>query len=183
MKTKTDFQIAKESYLEQVKEARDEITLTWYVPGRSKREYDKKVEEIYEVLNEFKVKFTDLGVDRDGKVTLVVQSMRDVETVENEMGFDPEFVDFREGEIEIAEGAQKKKRQVNERRGSGPLSAKQVSKRADTLSKNISEFENILKQSKPEGISSKDYNKAISDMRSSYIDLMDAIDKGEGMMK
>ena len=76
-----------------------------------------------------------------------------------------------------------KEQQVNERRGSGPLSAKQVSRRADTLSKNISEFENMLKQSKPEGVSSKDYNKAISDMRSSYIDLMDAIDKVEGMLK
>jgi len=130
MKTKTDFQIAKESYLEQVKEARRGITLTWYVPGVSKREYDKKVEEIYEVLNDFKVRFTDLGVDREGKVTLVVQSMRDVETVENEMGFDPEFVDFREGDIEIAEGAQKKKRQVNEVR---TMSARDLGKKIDSL--------------------------------------------------
>ena len=84
------------------------------------------------------------------------------------------------------EGALQKEaeeRQVNERRGSGPLSARQVSRRADTLSKNISEFENMLKQSKPEGVSSRDYDKAVSDMRSSYLDLMDAIEKVEGMLE
>ena len=89
-----------------------------------------------------------------------------------------EFQTVKEAYLE-----QVKEQQVNERRGSKAFSPKQISKRADTLSKNISEFENMLKQSKPEGISSKDYNKAISDMRSSYIDLMDAIDKVEGMLK
>ena len=72
---------------------------------------------------------------------------------------------------------------INERRGSGPLSPRQISRRAETLSKNISKFENMLKQSKPEGVSSRDYDKAISDMRLAYIDLMDAIDMIEGMMK
>lgn len=85
------------------------------------------------------------------------------------------------GESADKKGAEE--RQVNERRGSGPLSARQVSRRADTLSKNISEFENMLKQSKPEGVSSRDYDKAVSDMRSSYLDLMDAIEKVEGMLE
>lgn len=73
--------------------------------------------------------------------------------------------------------------QLDEQRGSGPLSAKQVARRADTLSKKISEFENMLKQSKPEGVSNRAYDKLMSDMRSSYIDLMDAIRMLEGMLK
>ena len=85
------------------------------------------------------------------------------------------------GESADKKGAEES--QVNERRGSGPLSPRQISRRAETLSKNISEFENMLKQSKPEGVSSRAYDKAISDMRLAYIDLMDAIDMIEGMMK
>lgn len=88
------------------------------------------------------------------------------------------------GESTDKKGAEE--RQVNERRGSGPLSARQVSRRADTLSKNISEFENMLKQSanaRGQEVSLNDYSKAISDMRSSYLDLMDAIEKVEGMLK
>ena len=235
MSSHKEIKSTSEAYLKKVKESRGRITLTWYLPLGSKREYDKKVDELYRVLNDdFKVRIAELGVDQEGKVTLVVWSSRDVETVENEIGSDPEFVDFREGDIEIYEDTQNKRRrvdegramsardfskridsiedahqeiksiseayrsmisgesadkkgaeesQVNERRGSGPLSARQVSRRADTLSKNISEFENMLKQSKPEGVSSRDYDKAVSDMRSSYLDLMDAIEKVEGMLE
>ena len=60
--------------------------------------------------------------------------------------------------------------------------AKQIAKRADTLSKNISQFENMLKQSKPKG-AGRDYDKAVDEMRSAYITLMDKIDAIEGMMK
>lgn len=60
--------------------------------------------------------------------------------------------------------------------------AKQIAQRADTLSKNISQFENMLKQSKPRG-AGREYDKAVEEMRSAYITLMDAIDKVEGMLK
>jgi hypothetical protein len=60
--------------------------------------------------------------------------------------------------------------------------AKQISRRADTLSKNISNFEDMLKQSRPKG-ASKDYDKAIKEFRDAYLDLTDAITKIEGMMK
>jgi len=92
-----------------------------------------------------------------------------------------EFQTVKEAYLE-----QVKEQQVNERRGSKAFSPKQISKRADTLSKNISEFENMLKQStnaRGQEVSLSDYMKAISDMRSSYLDLMDAIDKVEGMLK
>jgi len=68
--------------------------------------------------------------------------------------------------------------QIDER----ALTAKQMNKRADTLSKKITEFENMLKQSRPKG-ASKDYDKAIKEYRDAYLDLMDAVDKVEGMMK
>ena len=60
--------------------------------------------------------------------------------------------------------------------------AKQIAKRADTLSKNINDFEKMLKSSKPKG-AGRDYDKAVDEMRSAYITLMDKIDAIEGMMK
>ena len=153
------------------------MTMTWQVPGRSKRDFDSKAEEIYDILTNFGVDVINFGVDRKGKATLVVQSIRDVETVENELSFEDDLV--KDGEIELDEGTKAKK---GEQLDEAAKTAKQIAKRADTLSKNINDFEKMLKQSKPKG-AGRDYDKAVDEMRSAYITLMDKIDAIEGMMK
>ena len=60
--------------------------------------------------------------------------------------------------------------------------ANQIAKRADTLSKNINEFEKMLKSSKPQG-AGRDYDRAVDEFRDAYISLTDAIAKVEGMMQ
>ena len=141
MSSHKEIKSTSEAYLKKVKESRGRITLTWYLPLGSKREYDKKVDELYRVLNDdFKVRIAELGVDQEGKVTLVVWSSRDVETVENEIGSDPEFVDFREGDIEIYEDTQNKRRRVDEGRA---MSARDFSKRIDSIEDAHQEIKSI----------------------------------------
>jgi len=171
-----DIKAISETYVSMLKEARGE-KMTWQVPGRSKRDFDRKAKEIMSMLDSFGVNVIDFGVDRKGKATLVVKSIEDVETVENELSFEDEYVE--DGEIELDEGTKAKK---GEQLDEAAKTAKQIAKRADTLSKNISQFENMLKQSKPKG-AGRDYDKAVDEMRSAYITLMDKIDAIEGMMK
>ena len=171
-----DIKALSETYISMINEARGE-KMTWQVPGRSKRDFDSKAEEIMDILYNFGVDVIDFGVDRKGKATLVVQSIRDVETVENELSFEDDLV--KDGEIELDEGTKAKK---GEQLDEAARTAKQIAKRADTLSKNINDFEKMLKSSKPKG-AGRDYDKAVDEMRSAYITLMDKIDAIEGMMK
>lgn len=72
--------------------------------------------------------------------------------------------------------------ETNEQLDEAAKTAKQIAKRADTLSKNINDFEKMLKGSKPQG-AGRDYDKAVDEFRNAYISLVDAIDKIEGMMQ
>lgn len=95
-----DIKKISETYISMLKEARGE-TLTWQVPGRSKSDFDKKAKTIYDILNNFGVDIIDFGVDRKGKATLVVKSISDVETVENELSFEDDLV--LDGEMDLKE--------------------------------------------------------------------------------
>jgi len=92
------------------------------------------------------------------------------------------FSDMKSAEAYLKKNFDKLREEAEEQINEAAKTAKQISKRADTLSKNISDFENMLKQSKPKG-AGKEYDKAVKEVRDAYIDLTDAIDKVERMMK
>ena len=92
------------------------------------------------------------------------------------------FSDMKSAEAYLKKNFDKLREEAEEQIDEAAKTAKQISKRADTLSKNISDFENMLKQSKPKG-AGKEYDKAVKEVRDAYIDLTDAIDKVERMMK
>ena len=171
-----DIKALSETYISMINEARGE-KMTWQVPGRSKRDFDSKAEEIMDILYNFGVDVIDFGVDRKGKATLVVQSIRDVETVENELSFEDDLV--KDGEIELDEGTKAKK---GEQLDEAAKTAKQISKRSDTLAKNIRDFEDMLMRARPDD-SGREYDRAVKKVREAYSDLMDAIDKVERMLK
>jgi len=85
---------------------------------------------------------------------------------------------YQKPEEEVVEEETTKEEQIDE----AAKTARQIAKRADTLSKNINDFEKMLKGSKPQG-AGRDYDKAVDEFRKAYISLVDAIDKIEGMMK
>jgi len=64
-------------------------------------------------------------------------------------------------------------------------SPKQISRRADTLSKNVGELRSMIDQALRgmDGVSSKDARKVVEAIRDAEINLVDAIDAAERLMK